>query len=144
MPPFCNLWPKSAWPFAHWNQIDSDYQTVAVAEASIIAVKIAGDKTSLNLVLESATARGIRGLCLFVTGNESSALIQVGVPLDGIVFYGRGNQTVGQINVIAGGHIAGLYADLKGNQATLVVTGGQADLCTASKLKGNKTQLICQ
>ena len=115
-----------------------------IDEASIVAIKIAGNQTHLDLMLKSEEARGIHGLCVFVTGNQGSVAIHVGVPLDGIVYYGRGNLSSGQIEIIEGGSVAELYSDLRGNGAALKVTGGDAGLCSQATLRGNQPQLTCE
>ena len=123
---------------------DKQSETLAIAQSSIVAIKLAGDRTSLELMLQSTDELRIHGLCLFLTGNQTSAIIHIASPLDGVVYYGRGHETSGQIDVTAGGSIAGLYADLRGDQAMLTVAGVVQDVCDHVTLKGNHPQFSCQ
>jgi hypothetical protein len=118
-----------------------------IDDASIVAVKLTGNKTELNLLIQSLNGNNaMQGLCIFLAGNQTRVQVALETHLRGLVVYARGNQASAQINLGSSGSLGALYADLKGNEPQIAVQTNGQFACDSSivKTKGNGGSYTCQ
>lgn len=123
----------------------SQESDITVQQNGVIAVKLTGNKSRLNLNL-AGTAEGakVKGVCLFLAGNQSTADVKVGLEVGTLVYVGRGNQSQGTVTVAEAGVIQKLAGDLSGNQSRLSITGAGDHPCEKVRTRGNDSSFVCQ
>lgn len=130
--------------------------------ASVETIRIAGSKGLVNLVANSTIALkvtgnlnavaltldgngngdlGLNAVCIFAAGNQPDVRVYANVPVNAIVYTGRGNQSQGSINFSQYGFTRQWAIDLSGNESSLDITGD--DACPNGRLKGNNTRISC-
>ncbi len=121
-------------------------QDVSVQQGGVIAVKLTGNKSRLNLKLEgNGDGAKVKGVCLFLAGNQSTANVKIGgLEVESLVYVGRGNQSQGTVQVNDSGSIGKIAGDLAGNQAKLTVSGEGQHPCDGVRTRGNGTAFVCQ
>lgn len=121
-------------------------QDVSVQQGGVIAVKLTGNKSRLNLKLEgNGDGAKVKGVCLFLAGNQSTANVKIGgLEVESLVYVGRGNQSQGTVQVNGTGSIGKIAGDLAGNQAKLTVSGEGQHPCDGVRTRGNGTAFVCQ
>ncbi len=112
-----------------------------ITSSDVLAIKLAGSRSDLDLSLAGASS--IRGLCLFLAGNESRATVNVGVHLGSLVYIGRGNRSSANIVIEQGGSLGALAGDLNGNSANLSIFGGEDFPCETVLQRNSKSNFQC-
>lgn len=115
----------------------------SITANSVIAARVTGNRSNLNLNLQGGEETYVRGLCLFVAGNQGSAKVNVGLHLGQLLYVGRGNRSRGEVYVAANGKIDQVVANLSGNATTLQVAGPGNYYCAASRVSGNSGGVSC-
>lgn len=102
---------------------NNDKAPIAIESGSIIAIKVTGNQTMMNITIKGTTASDLKGVCLFLTGNSTTVDFTTLANLSGLVYYGRGNETEGRIFIGEGATIGQSVVDLRGNNNKLVMEG---------------------
>ncbi|MEZ4741856.1 MAG: hypothetical protein R3B45_05325 [Bdellovibrionota bacterium] len=109
-----------------------------IEDNSIIAIKMVGNKSRLNLKLMGEEGTKVVGLCIFAAGNSPIANINVvNVELSDVSFIGRGNGPELNMNIFEGAKLSGFSADLKGNGSTVNISGKGNFDCASADISGN-------
>lgn len=121
-------------------KVVGDKSSASITSNSVVAIKVAGNQSNLDLSLRGKGS--IAAICIFVTGNRGTASVTLGVGLGNFIYVGRGNGSSGDVNVIEGGSIANIAADLGGNGASLSIHGSAN--CGTARIHGNGSAFICK
>jgi len=111
---------------------------------SVVAAKVTGNRSSFTLNLQGDENTYVRGICIFVAGNQGSANVNVGVHLGQLLFVARGNRGSGSVHVQEGGRIDQVVSSLSGNATRLNVSGPGRFVCGESRVSGNAEGVNCQ
>jgi hypothetical protein len=115
-----------------------------ISSASVIAIKLTGNQSTLSLELRGPAPTKIAGICVFLAGNESDALIVNHIQVGRLIYVGRGNQSHTEFLTIAGASLGDVVGDLSGNQAGLSISGDGEYNCGNVRLKGRSSTYACQ
>lgn len=115
-----------------------------ISANAALAVKVAGNQSHLELSIGSASSASIAGICLFVTGNQGRADVNLGTDVGRVVYVGRGNRSHGDLEVKDGATLWSLAGDLRGNQASLNVHGAGTFPCKTVRTGGNDASFTCE
>lgn len=120
---------------------DSD---ASIKPGSVVALRLTGNMPSLKLNLVSKEKVSVGAVCLFLAGNQAKVdVVLSNVELGKLIYVGRGNQPIVSATVDETSAIKTIEADLAGNQAKLVVGGAGSFPCEKARLRGNKTEFVC-
>lgn len=111
-----------------------------------VTVKMAGNQSVLNLNLTSKDDNiDVKGICLFITGDEGIANINVALKVEEVYLVIRGNQAKVNIDVKEGGELASLNANMRGNLGLVKISGEGQYSCNKFKtdIKGNEPKIEC-
>ncbi|MEZ4741935.1 MAG: hypothetical protein R3B45_05730 [Bdellovibrionota bacterium] len=118
----------------------------AIKLNSVIAVKVSGNHGKLDLDINGNGGQdSIKGICIFVTGNQGSATLNLdGIYVESLTYIGRGNKSEGKVVVSSDAGLGRVYADLRGNQAKLSVSGDGSYNCGTALVKGHSSSYTCE
>jgi hypothetical protein len=119
-------------------------QRVELASSSVLLIRLNSSHLQLDLSLGENSEQKLRGVCLFVTGNQSTVNLNLNLELEGLVMYMRGNQSNAKIHVNQDAALEQMLFDLRGNQQVAEVTGTGYYDCSHVILKGNDSSLTCK
>lgn len=117
-----------------------------VSDSSLLGVHITGRSSIFNLDLASSSASSLRGVCIFISGNQNLALLQLtSINLSRLIVIARGNKPQVQVTMLNDSSIASLVADLSGNQSELFLTAGDNTVCPEDSVyvRGNSSGYLC-
>ncbi len=127
------------------SRIALSWRALAITSDTIVAIKVAGNQGRMDLNLSGAADLKVKGICVFVSGNQSSFSANFGAAVGKLVYYGRGNQSKGIVNVSSAGKVANMYADLAGNQASFSISGEGSKSCPVpSRVRGKDSAVRCE
>ena len=118
--------------------------SLGVGDGEIMAIKLTGNQTRLDLNLVGNEDQIIRGICVFMAGNRSQLNLNAQIDLGGLVYYGRGNRSTGAINIAEGHRLTKLYVDLAGANPQLTLSGAGEYPCDPVRLRNKKAEFHCQ
>jgi hypothetical protein len=108
-----------------------------------VYIKLTGNHPQVDLNIMGDGSVSLPGLCIFVAGNQGSINVNTSIVIKSLYYSGRGNQSAGVINVLQGGSLPSIAADLAGNMATLLIGGPGSHVCPASSLSGHSPSISC-
>jgi len=112
---------------------------------SVVAAKIAGNQTRLDLRIDSPTPANLRGICIFATGNQSSVQVTVeNIILETAFLIGRGHKSQIRMQLVES-YASFMLVDLAGNQPMAHVEGLPDKNCpeVTVNLRGNNPKFTC-
>ncbi|MGE0172599.1 MAG: hypothetical protein AB7T49_07440 [Oligoflexales bacterium] len=121
----------------------SKSESVSVNAASVVAIKISGNKSRLDLTLDSADGAGVRGVCIFQSGNQTTTQIEISTNIKNFVYYARGNQPTGYIVLTGDAVLENAYFSLAGNGASIAFSSASGQ-CPSASIRGNGAEFICE
>lgn len=129
-------------------QISGKESHTDVEPSDLIAVKMSGNRASINLLLTAEEgAEGvpaIEGICLIVSGNKPTANVVInGVTVGKMYYLASGNDSSANVEVKEGASITDLAATLNGNAGQLQITGAGTYNCDAVEVKGSALEPVC-
>jgi hypothetical protein len=129
-------------------KISGNKTATNLTKESAMAIKMSGNLNTFNLNLSSAAADAkVKGICLFITGNQSKAVLKLGLLVEEIYIIARGNQANVDIEVLKAGELGLLSTDMKGNDPAIHLHGEGKFTCEEpqSEAKGKqKGALTCE
>jgi hypothetical protein len=121
----------------------SKREALNVDASSVVAIKLSGNQSRLDLSLDSVSGAAVRGLCIFQSGNQTSAHIEISTNIKNFVYYARGNQPTGDIVLTGGAVLENSYFSLAGNGASIRFAS-DAGQCPSASIRGNGAEFICE
>ena len=129
-------------------------KSVNVQPDHLIAVKLSGNKNSINLLLtsedfpieDSDTEKSydLEGICIIASGNQvTTNLVLNGLRVKSVYYQASGNQPSAFIEIKEGAEISTLSSEMKGNSAKLTITGDGIYDCEGITTKGNASTPAC-
>ena len=115
-----------------------------ISSQDIIVLKLNGNQPVLNLNLNGKSGDSVKGICLFLTGNQSTVKIETNIEIRGLVYIARGNQPSLEVETVDQGSITSMYANLSGNNSSLILRGNGNYPCGFVKTAGNSPSFDCQ
>ena len=119
-------------------------KTLDIESGDIIAIKINGNKEQLDLHIMGNEGDSLKGLCLFLSGNQSKAHLKTNLRIKGLIYIARGNLSSGHLEIQRPGEISAMHADLAGNSAKLTITGEGSYPCDTILERNASAEVSCQ
>lgn len=110
----------------------------------ILVFKITGNMSKLNLKIDGSEERALKGVCFFLTGNQSQLDFELDVDLDAMYYWSRGNQAVANITVNDNASFDDIMIDMNGNSGDLTIDGAGSYSCDNALTRGNKQSITCE
>lgn len=114
----------------------------ALLDHDILAIRVTGNGPALRIQLTGDDGLQVKGICLFVAGDQASVRVSFNSDVGVLMYQGRGNQSSGSIAVGSSHYLDRIFGSLAGNQAHFEVSGEghypQGDI----KLSGNGSTYI--
>jgi hypothetical protein len=117
---------------------------LSIGSTGIYAFKVSGNQSRLDLNIKSSEETTLRGLCLFVAGNQARAYVNTSVSIGKLVYFGRGNQSLTEINFDQDAILEDASISLSGNQAKLYLNQDSEFSCPIPEIKGNQAEYRCE
>ena len=114
---------------AHFGGEDDDVKEVSdsgkysIHDNDIIAIRVTGNGPDLEVDIGDDDRVHIRGVCIFVAGNQSTVRVNMKSDCGGLLYKGRGNQSRGIVTVAKDRDLDRVNGSLAGNQSYLEVGG---------------------
>lgn len=113
--------------------------------SSVVAARVSGNQTALDLVIDSKTPADLRGICLFATGSQTLINVRIeNIMVDATYLLTRGNKSQIKIKFIES-YSSLVLADMAGNQTVIEIEGLPDANCPQAnvRMRGNQPQFHC-
>jgi hypothetical protein len=114
---------KGDWPASAKVAFVSERKDQAITADSVLGIHVAGNKSAFTLTVGSKSAESLRGVCLFITGNQSNVTIKVGANIGEILVISRGHLSRTLIEVGEDYKVGSIKTDILGKDGRVEVKG---------------------
>ena len=105
-------------------KLSGNREARTVTSGQVIIAKQTGNQPVLDINFSTAEEGvSIKGICLFLAGNQATTNINLAVPLGTLSIKARGNKSTINITTAEGAEISNTSFDLKGNKPRVLLNG---------------------
>lgn len=120
-------------------RVNGSEQNINLAPKEVLALRVTGNANQVNLKLVTSEAgQKLPAICLFLAGNQSHVVMDIGVTIEQIFVKARGNKALIEATVEKAGVIENLQVDAAGHEPKLVLKGEGKYPCA-----GNEPSVTC-
>lgn len=127
-------------------KISGNKNTAEISKADIVAVRLTGNQSSVNILLTSdgEGTESIKGVCIIATGNKPATnLVLTDVNVGKVVYMASGNSSTAAFEVSEESTMTDFEANLKGKDHSLSVSGDGTYSCEKISSKGKDANVTC-
>ncbi|MDQ3234460.1 MAG: hypothetical protein M3Q07_21875 [Pseudobdellovibrionaceae bacterium] len=114
-------------------------QSLALGPNTVLAIRLAGNKQSLNLALTAG--QPLAGICFVLHGHESSIQFTSASPVTKMVYLAAGDQARGDIRF--GNGLDTSRIELSGHAPQLNLSGVDSSACDNARLRNHSAEIRC-